>query len=326
MAHKLAVARCNVINTGDKLPHRMQPPSTTDKCMFRIQDAGMRIACPHCQAAYQIEALPSGAVLVCHRCGNKFSAQDEEEPALGSVQPDEQLPLFRGQRDSRAAPTISEHQKGDPSPASGPAASVATLVPSGSDAVFDGVNTVTYRAEPMPDEEAPQAKSTRIWPWLVSVLVIAIVAGFWLQKDDWLDNRWFRSTAVNLGIPIALRDKDWRVIPESVHAQWIIRDDQSKALLIEGRVENLLASDLPSPKIEVTFFTQDNPDQILLTRLMEITLPPTTTAVRHAPFIPPDRDIIPVSALGQRGFILLLQTLPEDTGDFALIARTGRQD
>jgi len=296
--------------------------------MFRIQDAGMRIACPHCQAAYQIEALPSGAVLVCHRCGNKFSAQDEEEQASKIVQPDEQLPLFHGQRDNTSAPAISQHNRGEQLSSPIPSASTPDSPPaqSGPDSVFDGVNTVTYRAEPMPDKEAPQARSTRIWPWLVSVLVISIVAGFWLQKDDWLDNRWFRSTAVNIGIPISLRDKDWRVIPESVHAQWIIRDDQSKALLIEGRVENLLASDLPSPKIEVTFFTQDSPDQVLLTRLMEITLPPTMTAVRHAPFLPPDRDIIPVSALGQRGFILLLQALPEDTGDFALIARTSRRD
>ncbi len=153
------------------------------------------------------------------------------------------------------------------------------------------------------------------------MLLLAIASGFWLQHDQWLDNRWFRSTLINIGLPVSLRDKDWRVIHESVHAQWIVRDDRSRALLIEGRVENLLDSELPPPKIEVTFFDATRPEQVLLSRLQEITLPPTMDAVRHAPFIVPDRDIIPVAERGQRGFILLLESLPEDAGDFALTAR-----
>jgi len=294
----------------------------------------MRIACPHCQAAYQIETSPPGAVFVCHRCGSKFSAHEEEARAQAGILTDEQLSLFGGLQGNTTPSTDSTRPDPDQQPKTGHnMESSANGVPdtpayshqSEAPAAFDEIDTVTYHTLHSADEEGPKAASKRIWPWLVGVLITSIIAGFWLQKDEWLDNRWFRSTAINFGISLSLRDKDWRVIPESVHAQWITRDDRSRALLIEGRVENLLASDLPSPKIEITFFNQERPDQILLSRLLEITLPPAMATVRHAPFILPDRDIIPVSALGQRGFILLLESLPANTGDFALTARAGNR-
>ncbi|HKI60891.1 MAG TPA: MJ0042-type zinc finger domain-containing protein [Mariprofundaceae bacterium] len=277
----------------------------------------MRIACPHCQAAYQIESAPAGAVFVCHRCGSEFSARDEETETPPGTPADEQLSLFGGQQDH-------QHPADTPPPETAPDTPADLHQPETAPA-FDAADTVTYQAGLAAEDDAPKADNKHIWPWLVGVLIVSIIAGFWLQKDEWLDNRWFRSTAINLGLPLEMRDKDWRVIPESVHAQWIIRDDRSRALLIEGRVENLLASDLPAPKIEVTFFNQDKPDEILLSKKLEITLPPAMTTVRHAPFILPDRDIIPVSALGQRGFILLLESLPANTGDFALTARTSNR-
>ncbi len=266
----------------------------------------MRIACPHCQATYEIDAMLTDAVFICHRCGNEFNAHNEDHTNI-ELPVEDQLPLFGEQK--------SPATQASPPPTETPRKAVP------ENEAFDGIDTVNYQpplsAEPLP----PRPYGKRIWPWLVSVLLVTIITGFWLQKDNWLDNRWFRSTATNLGLPMEQRDKDWRVIPESVHAQWIIRDDQSRALLIEGRVENLLASELPAPKIEVVFFATAQPDQILLSRLHEITLPPTMTSVRHAPFSPPDRDIIPLAPLGQRGFILLLESLPENTGDFALTAR-----
>ncbi len=263
----------------------------------------MRIACPHCQATYEIDASLAQAIFVCHRCARKFRAVEDEEEPPERIEPEEQLPLFSETGKARPEqPTISEPAPEPPEPAPIPDA----------------------EPEPgaLPDNGMPiTAKRKRLWPWFAAVLSLIIVLGFVLQKEQWLDNRWFRSTAMNLGLPLAMRDKDWRVIPESVHAEWIVRDDRSRALLIEGRVENLLASEQPPPKIEVTFFDAAHPERILLSRLHEITLPPTMDTVRHAPYATPDRDIIPVAPLGQRGFILVLESLPESTGEFALTAR-----
>jgi len=285
----------------------------------------MRIACPHCQATYEIDASLTDAVFVCHRCSNEFRARNEDESEV-ELPIEEQLPLFG----EPAAPSQVDVRQ-DAAPTTANAGNAASQTrPFNTDSAnaattdFDGIDTVNYQPDPAWEQSQPQANNHRIWPWLVSVLIFAIVGGFWIQKDHWLDNRWFRSTAINLGLSMEQRDKDWRVIPESVHAQWITRDNQSRALLIEGRVENLLASELPVPKVDVVFFTADHPDQILLSRLHEITLPPSMPGVRHAPFALPDRDIIPIAALGQRGFILLLESLPENTGDFALTARAAK--
>jgi len=292
----------------------------------------MRIACPHCQATYEIDASLTDAVFVCHRCAKEFRAHEEDKTEV-NIPVEEQLPLF-DQPSSSGHSRSNSHDAESPleKNSSGIADAGALMTPDTADAEtasvqargFDGIDTVNYQPEPVLEGAQPKASRQRIWPWLVSVLLLAIVIGFWLQKDNWLDNRWFRSTAINIGLPMEQRDKDWRVIPESVHAQWIVRDDQSRALLIEGRVENLLASELPAPKIEVIFFAADQPDRILLSRLHEVTLPPSMNTVRHAPFALPDRDIIPVAALGQRGFILLLESLPKDAGDFALTARAAK--
>jgi len=288
--------------------------------MFRIQHAAMLIACPHCQSAYEIDTSISDAVFVCHRCGNSFQADHEEISLASDMTVEEQLPLFGKQPEiSRKSvpPSQREHHSTSKTATTSKPATAETRP-------YDGIDTVNYENKAVGSMEEPLAPaSRRIWPWLISVLMLTIVSGFWLQKDDWLDNRWFRSTAINAGLPLKLRDKDWRVIPESVHAQWIIRNNDSRALVIEGRVENLLTSELGLPKIEVAFFDKEHPDQILISRLLEITLPPAVSAIRRAPFMLPDRDIIPVPPLGQRGFILLLESLPEQAGDFALTARVG---
>jgi hypothetical protein len=166
----------------------------------------------------------------------------------------------------------------------------------------------------------PMRKKARILPWFIFMLTLVTAGSFWLQKEKWLDNRWLRSTLINLDIPIPLRDKDWLVIPESVHAEWISRDDDSKAMLIRGRVKNLLSSELPVPVIEIKFFSIEQADKVIGNRRQRITLQPGMQNIKHAPFVAPAPDPAPVAPEGEREFLFVLESTPENIGDFTLAA------
>ena len=148
-------------------------------------------------------------------------------------------------------------------------------------------------------------------------LVIAGL-GLWTQRDAWLDDPKARATLINLGLPLAIRDKDWRIPPASVHAEWVRRDDGSQVLVIEGKVENRLEAELPPPYIHVTVFDRMRPDRALVERTLPITEPPLMATIRRAPFAPPPEDALPVAPLGERGFVLVLEGLPDNAGEFAL--------
>jgi len=167
-------------------------------------------------------------------------------------------------------------------------------------------------------EQAPVRNTLRIWPWFITIALLVAGGGFWLQKDAWLDNRWFRSTLINVGVDMPLRAKDWQITSESIHTVWIARNDGSKALLIRGYINNLLSSDMVLPNIEIAFFSKTVPDKQIAASSYEISLPPSDTGVRQMPYSRPARDKMPVRALGRRAFAILVESVPEGTGDFTL--------
>lgn len=271
----------------------------TDKDAGRIQHAGMLISCPHCQAQYEIEIACNDTVLLCHRCGIEFPIADQ----VGNPDKQEDGTVQKSSSTGTTDPAVSEEVEKPEQE--------ETIIPKDA-----GI-----KIEEQIDITPPQRKKMRIWPWLMIMLMLIFSAGFWLQKEAWLDNRWFRSTAINLGFPMPLRDKDWLVIPDSIQAEWITRDDTSKALLIRGRVKNLLTSELPAPTIEVTFFSDSHPDQKLGSRRLTITLQPGKLSIRRVPYAAPEADTIPVTPEGERKFVFLIESLPENSGDFILTAR-----
>lgn len=171
----------------------------------------------------------------------------------------------------------------------------------------------------------PPRANARIMPWLLTVILLITAIGLWSRYDAWLDNSWLRSVLINIGLPVEVRDKDWHIQPESVQAQWVKRNDGSQVLLIEGRVKNLLQCELNPPAIHVSISANDNPKHLLLQRELTISQPPLMVTVRSAPYVAPPEDTLPVTALGDRGFVLVLQGLPKNAGDFTLtpVARGG---
>ncbi len=321
----------------------------------------MRIVCPHCQAAYRVDALPEGAVLICHRCKGRFTAGEAGETGKSPrTAPEEQLPLFEAGKDRRAPasrtpafqpandapaapppflarkktatpeqaaqPTTAE--KTSPEPAQRPAPAAPREERIGKERIplpgaDGGDKPQTDNAGATADCTLPPPlrRGPRIWPWLAAMLLLIAGAGFYVQKDRWLANPALRGMLANLHLPLPPRDDDWLVEPASVMAQWIKREDGSQVLVIEGKVRNRLPAELPPPAIEIVFFDPDAPDRILDRRLMPITAPPTLAAIRRAPWSPPPADIIPVPPRGERAFVLVLERLPEQTGDFTLLPR-----
>jgi len=165
---------------------------------------------------------------------------------------------------------------------------------------------------PVDTAQAPVRHTTHIWPWLLMILIVLTTAGFWIQKDAWLDNRWLRSSLTNIGFDMALRAKDWRIDPASIQAQWIVRSDGSRSLLIRGVIQNLLNSEMPLPKINMILFSKTEPDQQIGNIGLEIILQSTDPQLAV-------RDTRPVPALGQRRFTVMAESLPDNTGDFSLM-------
>jgi uncharacterized protein YbaR (Trm112 family) len=259
----------------------------------------MLISCPHCRVNYEVEIVSSNTVLLCHRCGIEFSVDDQ----LDNLNEQKDEKIQKNSSTDTADPAVPEEAE--------ICGQEEACVPEDSGAKIEGYTDIT----------PPQQKKVRIWPWLMVMLILIFSAGFWLQKDAWLDNRWFRSTAINLGFSMQMRDKDWLVIPGSVQAEWITRDDSSKALLIRGRVKNLLTSEMPAPIIEVTFFSDLHPDQKLGSQRLIITLRPGKLSIHQVPYIAPEADTMPVMPESERAFVFLIESVPENTGDFTLAAR-----
>jgi len=172
----------------------------------------------------------------------------------------------------------------------------------------------------IPSGPPPRARA-RIMPWLITVVLLIGGTGFWVNHDAWLDDPWLRSVLINAGIDMEIRDKDWLVDPDSVSAVWVERKGADTALVITGEVGNRLQTDLQPPLIHVTLFARDNPDEVITERDMIITRPPLMQSIRRAPFIAPPRDNTPVAALEKRGFVLVLENLPQNAGNFTLQAK-----
>lgn len=172
----------------------------------------------------------------------------------------------------------------------------------------------------LPAGPPPRAKA-RIMPWLITVLLLIAGAGFWVNHEAWLNDPWLRSVLINAGVNMEIRDRDWKVDPDSVSAVWIERRGGETVLVITGEVRNLLQTQLLPPLMHVTLYARDNPDEMIAERDEIITRPPLMQAIRQAPYLPPPQDNTPVSALDKRGFVLVLENLPQNAGNFTLQAR-----
>jgi len=302
----------------------------------------MNLTCPQCQALYDITRDVSDAVFVCHQCGQEFSSQaqaaSERQPELDLAQPCMTLQWQSVSRGFAAppwqdvdifAPSADSEEMAAFKPVADASCDDAEAVAGSQPQAVssDHGNTMPVEAEPAPIESeakpvetelAPVRKTAHIWPWLLTMLMLLAGAGFWVQKDAWLDNRRVRSTLMNIGIDMPLRAKDWRIAPASVSPEWLSRDDGGRMLRIRGNIKNLLGSDSPLPRINLIFFSKTEPDNQIASTMLEMILTPSDKQLAQAPYNVPARDTMPVPALGNRTFTIIAESVPEKTGDFTL--------
>ncbi len=231
----------------------------------------MRIVCPKCHAAYQVDAVIKNAILVCHKCHTEFDT-------FGNlVTPDtETSQIFKAQEEN--APTFG---------------------------LYDLVQT-GFRNQ-----------HSHVWFFMIIVLMTISAAGVFLHWNHWQYNSLVRGYQLESNLSAAVTDRDWHILPESVHLQWLTRDDQSLALLVEGQVESLVMAPLPTPEIKVTFVTQTGKNIDLI---QAVTEPAELATLRAVPFASPPVDKTPVSAMGKRGFLLLIEDAPSSTQHILLHA------
>jgi len=286
----------------------------------------MHITCPHCNAAYEVGPVIKNALLVCYRCHTEFGIDQRQfearENSSAATEQEESLPLFNHAENSNQekpeADQSSDRQLPEdpvPEPKSPEPEKVANRESETEEQNITAAASEDGNA-PLP----PARKTAAIWPWLFFILLIIGGSGFWYKQDVWLDNAWLRSTLINMRMAVRVRNKDWQIVPESVHGQWLTRDDKSRILMIEGRVANRLFCELSPPQIKVNFFDDSGLDRILGETTLPITEPPSIEQVKHAPFEMPKIDRVPVEAQGERGFFLVIDSLPERTADFTLTA------
>jgi len=312
----------------------------------------MRVVCPHCQAAYQLEQTAEDAILVCHRCGTEFSHSQLPGGTGAMVEPRPD----RIEEDSIAPPEAEAGAAEEAPPEDYPEAASDAVAEDGlideteteietAEVGFEEILVETDMATHGPvriipadvaqaTHEAPRTqeiaeendttlpppphKKVRIMPWLFAVILFIAAAGFGFKYEAWLDDPWLRSVLINVGAPLEIRDKDWRILPGSVQAQWVKRSDGSQVLVVKGRVKNLLRCEIPLPTIRFSIFARNDPAHLLIEREFLISQPPLSEAIRRAPYLPPPEDQVPVTAMGDRDFVLVLQHLPEKSGDFTL--------
>ncbi len=293
-----------------------------------VQHVHMRIACPHCQAVYEVASVEADVDFLCSRCHREFRlgepAHDSQPPAPA----DEQLGLFDARRpdaghdgsDGQAsghdekAPLFLEHLAHDDMEGiPGPEMPEELIVPQ----AFRHEQTEGDSASEA-DLPAPERRSPRILAWMSWVVLIIAIAGFSYNYRSWSDNLWLRSMLLNLHMPITVHARDWRIPPDSIHAEWLKRDDGSTVLVIEGRVENRLHAELATPYIQVTVYDALHTDKVVKRVSLPITQPPAVDAIRHTPWVAPPQDDVPVAAAGSRGFMLVMDDLPAHAGAFTL--------
>lgn len=346
----------------------------------------MVVTCPHCHANYKLATTIRNAMLVCHRCGEEFSLDQQEQKQESASKPDmpslfdwkrppddmppsgkasapaadaagdeifsdedNELPHFLLKEHHLVSSTTTATKNAKvperaPRPDTGqprsePAKAIdeaSQAISPGEQAMLDAAAAPTAGGNEQPADSPilessspavempetamvpPARRKTRIWPWLIFILLSTATAGAWFKKELWLQDPWVRSTLLNLNLPLALRSSDWHITPESVHSQWLTRDDKSRILIIEGKVENQLFSELPPPSIRVQLFDLPGARKPVSTQIIPVTEPPSMSTLKKAPYDVPPWDRLPIAGGGTRAFVLVVERLPEDIRDFAL--------
>ena len=156
-----------------------------------------------------------------------------------------------------------------------------------------------------------------VWLWMSLILLLIAAGGIAYNWNLWSHHGVFRGYQLQIQSSAPILDSDWQVNPESVHTEWIKRDDGSLALIIEGEASNMVGYPLPPPELNITFITQTGQNTEVI---QPITEPADMQTLTASPYVSPPVDKTPVFPLASRGFILVLEDVPLSTQHIVLHA------
>ncbi len=153
-------------------------------------------------------------------------------------------------------------------------------------------------------------RRSKFWLWMILLLISVAAAGLVRNWEQWSHHSLIRGYTMKIQPKTAVLDRDWEILPTSIHTQWLKRADNSLVLILEGQVENKVSIALPTPEIKITFITQTGQNTELI---QAITEPASLDVLTTVPFMSPPVDKTPVNALGSRGFLLVIEDVPLST-------------
>jgi hypothetical protein len=160
-------------------------------------------------------------------------------------------------------------------------------------------------------------RKQHVWLWMSLILLLIAAAGIAYNWALWSHHGVFRGYQLQVQSHAPILDSDWQINPESVHSQWIKRDDGSLALVVEGEASNLIGYPLPPPELQITFITQTGQNDTII---QPITEPADMDTLMASPYLSPAVDKTSVFPLASRGFILVLEDVPLSTQHIVLHA------
>ena len=160
-------------------------------------------------------------------------------------------------------------------------------------------------------------RKQHVWLWMSLILLLIAAAGVAFNWNLWSHHGVFRGYQLQVQTDAPVLDSDWQIDPDSVHSQWLKRDDGSLVLIVEGEVSNQLSFPLAPPELKVTFITQTGENNVVI---QPITEPASIDTLKATPYVSPPVDKTSVFPLGSRGFILVLEDVPLSTQNIILHA------
>lgn len=178
----------------------------------------------------------------------------------------------------------------------------------------------TTAPDAYPQFDTPGRETAQIWPWLFATVIVLALTGIWVQKALWMDNRWMRSHLIGMQLPLENRAKDWQIVPQSVQAKWITRNDDSRVLLISGTIKNLLNVTMPTPEIELSLYDAHQPQLKITERRFPVAAYPDEKLIEKTP-LQKSTHVKFAAGKSVTPFSIVVESLTGNFGDFTLSAK-----
>ncbi len=250
------------------------------------------VTCPNCSSRYRLPEPPeNGEVCAfhCHRCDTRF------QMSWGALAPPDTAaaPPSEPQREETVDDNGAEPQPAPAETETGEeSAPPPPIVPTMTDFADD-----THATSP-----PPAAPTLRLWPWLLTLLLLIAALGLWINSDAWARSQLIESVRAWWA---PQRSIGWQI--RRGEPQWITREGAKPLLAIAIHLHNGVLFDRPPPPLLLTTHSDHAEDD---THLIVLHRQPTLAQLEQPNWQPPSEDHTPIPAGGGRDYLVVLDQPP----------------